>query len=102
MLTLLKIAGGVALLLLGVRYLRKGLDRIFGPRLATWMRRIGAKPGLAFFSGIVISILAPSSTTMSLLAVQTVQTGYMTARQTLAVILGANIGLTILGQLVAL
>lgn len=102
MLTLLKIAGGVALLLLGVRYLRKGLDRLFGARLAAWMRRIGAKPGLSFLSGIIVSILAPSSTTISLLAVQTVQAGYMTTRQTLAVMLGADIGLTILVQLVAL
>jgi phosphate:Na+ symporter len=102
MLTLLKIAGGVALLLLGVRYLRKGLDRLFGARLASWMRQVGSRPGLAFFTGIVVAIVAPSSTTISLLAVQTVQAGYMTTRQTLAVMLGANIGLTVLVQIVAL
>ncbi len=34
MLTLLTILGGVALLVFGVRYLRKGLDRLFGRRLA--------------------------------------------------------------------
>jgi phosphate:Na+ symporter len=102
MLTLLKIAGGVALLLLGVRYLRKGLDRLFGARLAIWMRRVGVRPGLSFLTGVGVSVLAPSSTTISLLAVQTVQAGFMTTRQTLAVMLGANIGLTILVQLVAL
>lgn len=99
---LLKIAGGVALLLFGVRYLRKGLDRIFGARLGVWMRRVGERRGLAFLFGVGAGILAPSSTTMSLLAVQTVQAGHMTARQMLAVMLGANIGLTILVQLVAL
>src|ERR1043165_6976799 len=102
MLILLKIAGGVALLLFGVRYLRKGLDRIFGARLGIWMREIGTRCGLAFISGVIVGILAPSSTTVSLLAVQTVQAGQMTARQMLAVMLGANIGLTILVQLVAL
>ena len=102
MLMLLKIAGGVALLLFGVRYLRKGLDRIFGARLGTWMRRVGERRGLAFLSGVVAGILAPSSTTISVLAVQTVQAGHMTPRQMLAVMLGANIGLTILVHLVAL
>ena len=102
MLILLQIAGGVALLLFGVRYLRKGLDRIFGAQLAHWMRRIGSNSVIAFFTGIVTGMLAPSSTTISLIAVQAVQTGAMTTRQTLATMLGANIGLTILVQLVAL
>lgn len=102
MLILLKIAGGVALLLFGVRYLRKGLDRLFGARLGLWMSRVGSRRGLAFISGVGVGVLAPSSTTMSLLAVQSVQAGHMTARQMLAVMLGANIGLTILVQLVAL
>src|SRR5688572_8698136 len=102
MLTLLKIAGGVALLLFGVRYLRKGLDRLFGARLNAWMRRIGARRGWAFGAGIGLGIIAPSSTTTSLLAVQAVQAGHLTMQQMLAVMLGANIGLTILVQLVAL
>ena len=102
MLILLKIAGGVALLLFGVRSLRKGLDRLFGARLGVWLRNLGSRRGLSFLSGSVIGILAPSSTTISVLAVQTVQVGHMSARQMLAVMLGAYIGLTILVQLVAL
>jgi len=102
MLILIRIGGGVALLLFGVRYLRKGLDRLFGAQLGLWMRRVGGRKGLAFASGIILGIITPSSTTTSLLAVQTVQAGYMTTRQMLAVMLGANIGLTILVQLVAL
>jgi phosphate:Na+ symporter len=102
MLILLKIAGAVALLLFGVRYLRKGLDRLFGAQLGTWMRRVGSRRGWAFLTGIGVAIAAPSSTTMSLLAVHNVHAGYMNARQMLAVMLGANIGLTILVQLVAL
>ncbi len=99
---LLTIFGGVALLVFGVRYLRKGLDRLFGPRLGTWMQRLAARRGWSFLAGIMVSILAPSSTTMSLLAVQTVQAGHMTARQMLTIVLGANIGLTIMVLLIAL
>src|SRR5207247_8700994 len=92
MLTLLKIAGGVALLLLGVRYLRKGLDRLFGARLPVWMRRIGSQRGLAFVTGLIVSILGPSSTTVSPLAAQAVQAGYMNARQPLGMMPGADRG----------
>ncbi|MHC4274525.1 MAG: Na/Pi cotransporter family protein [Planctomycetota bacterium] len=92
---LLTIFGGVALLVFGVRYLRKGLDRLFGKRLGPWMQQLGAQRGLSFLSGIAMSVVAASSTTMSLLAVQMVQAGHMTARQMLTIVLGANIGLTI-------
>ena len=102
MLSLLTIAGGVALLLFGVRFLRKGLDRLFGNRLGGLMNRLAATPVAAFCSGLMTSVVAPSSTTISLLAVQTVQAGLMSARQMLVVMLGANIGLTVLVQLMAL
>ncbi|MBI1368111.1 MAG: hypothetical protein GC162_05595 [Planctomycetes bacterium] len=102
MMILLTIAGGVALILFGVRYLRKGLDRLFGHRLAAGMQRLAHSRLRAFFTGLGVSVLAPSSTTMSVLAVQTVQAGHLSARQTLAILLGADIGLTVTVQLMAL
>jgi len=102
MLTFLNIAGGVALILFGVRFLRKGLDRLFGPRLGHWMQRLADHRFKAFISGMGASLVAPSSTTMSVLAVQTVQAGQMTARQMLAVMFGADIGLTMTVALISL
>jgi phosphate:Na+ symporter len=100
--SLIFITGGVALLLFAVRFLRKGLDRLFGRRLVLWMQRIGGRPAPAFFTGLGVAACAPSSTTVSLMAVNAVQAGHMTARQMLIVMLGANIGLTVMVQLVAL
>lgn len=102
MLTLLTIAGGVALILFGVRFLRKGLDRLFGTRLGQIMQRAANRPVKAFFTGLGVSILAPSSTTISVLAVNTVQSGHLTPRQTLAVMFGADIGLTAMVLLISL
>jgi len=99
---LIFITGGVALLLFAVRFLRKGLDRLFGRRLVLWMQRVGGRPVQAFFTGLTVAACAPSSTTVSLMAVNAVQSGHMTARQMLIVMLGANIGLTVMVQLVAL
>ncbi len=101
-LTYLTIFGGVALLVFGVRYLRKGLDRLFGPRLGTWMQRLASTRPRSFVAGLGVSVLAPSSTTMSLLAVQTVRAGHLTPRQMLTIMLGANIGLTVMVVLIAL
>lgn len=98
----LTVAGGVALILFGVGYLRKGLDRLFGRKLAPWMQRITRDRWRAFLGGLGISILTPSSTTISVLAVQTVQAGQMTARQMLAVVFGADLGLTVMVLLIAL
>lgn len=98
----LTVAGGVALILFGVGYLRKGLDRLFGEKLGPWMQRLAGDRWRAFLGGVGISILTPSSTTISVLAVQTVQAGQMTARQMLAVIFGADLGLTVMVLLIAL
>ncbi len=100
LIVLLSIAGGVALILFGIRYLRKGLDRIFGPRLGRWVQRMTGNRLTALVSGVGVAIVAPSSTTMSLLAVQTVQAGHASARQMLAMLYGANIGLTITVMLI--
>jgi len=100
--TLLTIAGGVALILFGVRFLRKGLDRLFGTRLEAWLERMAGNRLKAFFSGVAVSIAVPSSTTMSVLTAQTVQSGRLTARQMLAVMFGADIGLTVPVLLIAL
>ncbi len=102
MTNVLIIFGGVALLLFGVRYLRNGLDRLFGPRLGKWLQKLASLRGWSFLGGLMVSILAPSSTTMSLLAVQTMQSGNLLARQMLAIMLGANVGLTIMVLLISL
>lgn len=102
LITLLMIAGGVALILFGVRFLRKGLDRLFGNRLGDWLGRAASNRFRAFLSGLAVSGAVPSSTTMSVLTAQTVQAGHMTTRQMLAVMFGADIGLTLPVVLIAL
>ncbi|MFA9479919.1 Na/Pi cotransporter family protein [Phycisphaerales bacterium AB-hyl4] len=96
------IAGGVALILYGVRSLRKGLDRLFGPQLGRWMRQLASSRMRSFFCGLGVSLAAPSSTTISVLSVQSVQLGHLSAQKMLAVMLGANIGLTLMVLLIAL
>ncbi len=102
MFTLLTIFGGVALILFGVRFLRKGLDRLFGARMAIWLQDLGRKPVKAFFSGIALAVFTPSSTTISILAVNAIKAGYLTGRQMLVVLHGTDIGLTVMVILLSL
>jgi len=94
-------AGGVALMLFAIRFLRKGLDRLFGTQLEVWVRSMAASPVRAFFTGIGIAAIAPSSTTVAVLSVQSVQDRQLSARQMFAVMLGADIGLTLMVILIA-
>lgn len=96
MMLFMQIAGGVALILFGVRFLRKGLDRLFGRRLAPWVRRMTQTRGHAFVAGLGLSSLISSSTSVSLLTLQMVRDGHATPRRMLAFIIGADIGLTAL------
>lgn len=102
MITLLHIAGGVALVLYGIRTLRKGLERLFGPRLAYWLERLSSNRFRSVLTGIGLSLLSPSSTGISLLGVQLVNNRLLTFERVLAVLLGASIGLTVMLQLVSL
>lgn len=97
----LNIAGGVALILFGTRFLRKGLDRLFGQSLVRWLQSLTENRFKAFGAGIVAGVGTPSSTAVSLVAVQMLASGQLSAERMLAVFLGANVGITAPAQLLA-
>ena len=102
MLILMQIAGGVALILFGIRFLRKGLDRLFGDRLPGLLQRLAKNRWRAAGAGLLTSLAAPSSTAMSLLAVQSVRAGDLPARRVVPMLLGADVGVTIMVVLISL
>ncbi len=97
----LNILCGVALILFGTRFLRKGLDRLFGQSLVRWLQSLAGHRGKAFLAGIVAGVGTPSSTAVSLVAVQMLSSGQLTAERMLAIFLGANVGITAPAQLLA-
>jgi phosphate:Na+ symporter len=97
------IAAGVALTLFGVRFLRKGLDRLFGGALFRWLSRLSKNRLRAFGGGIVVGTVAPSSTGLAVLGAQMLgkEAGGLSATTVLAVLLGASVGLTVMVQLLS-
>jgi phosphate:Na+ symporter len=97
----LNIATGIILILLGMRYLRKGLDRLFGSRLVDWLQQMTQHRYQAFFAGLVAGTIAPSSSAIAMLAVQILNQSALTAARMLAIVLGASVGVTVSVQLIA-
>src|ERR1700693_1183107 len=97
----LNIATGVILVLLGMRYVRKGLDRLFGNQLVDWLQQMTNNRYNAFFGGMVAGAIAPSSSAIAMLSVQMLNQTALTAGRMLAVVLGANVGITVSVQLLA-
>jgi phosphate:Na+ symporter len=99
---LLNIAGGVALILFGIRFLRKGLERLFGQHLYEWIERAARRPWQAAAAGFAFGTVAPSSTAQTLVSLQLLRAGRLSPDSVLGFLLGANLGITITVQLIAL
>lgn len=97
----LDIAGGVALTLFGIRFLRKGLERLVGGGLAPWIASMTSHRLKAFGAGVAVGAVAPSSTGLALLSMQMLKGGNLGAERVLAVLLGAGVGVTVTVQLLA-
>ena len=101
MLNYFNFLAGIALMLLGIRNLRGGSERLFGARLRRMLQHATKGSVRSMLAGFVISILTPSSTAVALLSVEAINAGYIAFPQVLALMLGANIGFTITVQLLA-
>jgi phosphate:Na+ symporter len=95
------IAGGVALMLFGIRFLRRGLERVFGHALHDWIERMCSNRWTAAVAGLGFGSVAPSSTAQTLLTMQLLNAGKLPAERMLVFLLGANVGITVTVQLIA-
>jgi phosphate:Na+ symporter len=94
--------GGVLLLLYGIKLLNDGLQNAAGPRIRSLLQSLTSNRFAAVGAGAFLTGLIQSSSATSVMLVGFVSAGLMTFRQTLAVILGADIGATLTVQLIAL
>src|SRR3989454_9540410 len=98
---LLALFGGMALLLYGIRLSGEALQRALGGRLRSLLTGLSRNRILAVVSGAAITAIIQSSAATTLMLIGFVAAGLMTIRQTLGVILGADIGTTFTVQLIA-
>ncbi|HVQ76301.1 MAG TPA: Na/Pi cotransporter family protein [Candidatus Binatia bacterium] len=99
--TLLSLFGGLALLLYGMRLTGEGLQRVAGGHLRHLLTATTRRPLAAVGAGALVTALIQSSSATTLMLVGFVGAGLMTFRQSLGVILGADIGTTVTVQILA-
>lgn len=87
--------GGLGIFLLGIKYLGDGLQKAAGDRLRGILDKYTTNPVLGVFAGLLVTVLIQSSSGTTVLTVALVNAGFMTLRQAIGVIMGANVGTTV-------
>ncbi|SHI26365.1 Na/Pi cotransporter family protein [Pollutimonas bauzanensis] len=98
---LLDFGGYIALLLWGVHMVQSGVQRAFGAALGVWMGHALGKRWRAFFTGLAITAAIQSSTATGLMITSFAAGGLVALAPGLAAMLGANVGTTIIVQLLS-
>lgn len=94
--------GGLALFLYGMNMMSQGMEAAAGNKMKQILERLTTNRYLGVLVGAVITAIIQSSSATTVMVVGFVNSGMMTLRQAVGVIMGANIGTTITGQLIAL
>lgn len=94
--------GGLALFLYGMQMMSNGLEAAAGNRMKQILEKLTANRFLGVAVGAAITAVIQSSSATTVMVVGFVNSGMMTLRQAVWIIMGANIGTTITGQLIAL
>lgn len=93
--------GGLGLFIYGVHLMGEGLQKAAGDRMRKILGKLTNKPIIGVLVGAGITALIQSSSATTVMLVGFVNAGLMTLNQAVGVIMGANIGTTITGQLIA-
>lgn len=98
---LLDLMGGVALLLWGLHMVQSGILRAFGPELRRFLSKTLQNRIAAFAAGLGLTALLQSSTAAGLMATSFVSEGVVALVPALAIMLGANVGTTLIVQILS-
>ncbi|MEE1086732.1 MAG: Na/Pi cotransporter family protein [Schaedlerella sp.] len=99
---ILSLLGGLALFLYGMQMMSDGLEDAAGNKMKSILEKLTANRFIGVAVGAGITAVIQSSSATTVMVVGFVNSGMMTLRQAVWIIMGANIGTTITGQLVAL
>ena len=99
---ILLLLGGLALFLYGMQMMGNGLETAAGNKMKSILEKLTSNRIKGVVVGAAITAVIQSSSATTVMVVGFVNSGLMTLNQAVWVIMGANIGTTITGQLIAL
>ncbi len=98
----LAMLGGLCLFLFGMNLMGSALERRAGNRLRSILGKLTNNPFAGFLTGLGITSVIQSSSATTVMVVGFVNSGLMTLRQSVAVIMGANVGTTVTAWVLSL
>ncbi len=98
----LTMLGGLCLFLFGMTLMGQALERRAGGRLRALLDQMTGKPLAGFLTGLGVTAIIQSSSATTVMVVGFVNSGLMTLRQAINVIMGANVGTTVTAWLLSL
>jgi phosphate:Na+ symporter len=99
--TLIDLFGGLALFIFGMHQMGEGLQKTAGDRMRNILAMLTGTPLKAVIVGALVTVIVQSSSATTVMVVGFVSAGLMTLKQSIGVIMGANIGTTITAWIVA-
>ena len=101
-LIVIQMLGGLALFLYGMRLMSNSLRESSSGKLKSMMEKVTGNPFKAFLLGLIVTAVIQSSTATIVITSGLVAGGIITMHQSLGIIVGANVGTTVTGQIVRL
>ena len=98
----ISLLGGLAMFLYGMRLMGDSLKENSSGTLKTAMEKVTNNPLKAFVLGVLVTALIQSSTATIVITAGLVGAGILTLNQSLGIIIGANVGTTVTGQIIRL
>lgn len=98
----LSLIGALGLFIYGMVVMSEAIQRLTGSRLRRAVAAVTRNPSRAYFSGLGLTALIQSSSVTSVMSVSLTQVGLLRLSEAYFILLGANLGTTVTGWLVAL
>ena len=99
---ILEMIGGLCLFLFGMNLMGQALERRAGGKLHSVLSKMTTNKMAGFMTGCGVTAIIQSSSATTVMVVGFVNSGIMTLRQAVNVIMGANVGTTITGWILSL
>ena len=98
----LSLFGGLAMFLFGMSVMGDGLEKSAGSKLKTILERLTSSPLRGFLLGVAVTAVIQSSSATTVMVVGFVNSGIMSLRQAIGIIMGANVGTTVTSWILSL
>jgi phosphate:Na+ symporter len=95
------VVGGLGLFIFGMIFMSDALQRVAGSQLKNLLETLTKKKFYAVIVGIIVTVILQSSSATTVMTVGFVNAGLLNLNQAIGIIMGSNIGTTVVTQLIS-